>query len=124
MLTEAEILKRYVELHRLYIDTPKKDIIREAETLIGAGMYKAAEAKMAVLATKEQLLESLFTKLRGKPVASTLRDVLEGRCKNLYGGLKGMMSLGTHLCIELEKGNMEYKPLLEDVLASIHKQMV
>ena len=124
MRDSEQVISMYMEMHRLYIDTPKKDIVAEAEGLLGEGRLEDAYALLSQLDTKEQLLEKLFEKLKGKSVADTLNNILEGKCKNFYQGLKGMFSLCTHLCIELEKGNMEYKPLLEDALANIHKQMV
>ena len=123
MLGKEELMQQYLEKHRLYINTPHKEAIRAAEMLMSEGQLEGAEKILATLDSKDQLLEKLYAKLKGKSVAATLRDILEGKCKNFYQGLKGMFSLCTHLCIELEKGNMEYKPLLDDTLANIHKQL-
>lgn len=118
-----DVMKKYFEMHRLYKNTDKRGIIAQAEAHIFEHKYDEAERVLNQLDSKEVLLEKLLENLRGKSVSDTLQRVLQGKCKNLYEGLKALFSLGTHLCIELEKGRMEYKPLLEDVLSSIHKQL-
>ena len=123
MVSKEMVMQSYMERHMLYKDTNKLSVIQEAENLIMNGEYDKADEALKALPSKEELLDRLYVNLKGKPVAKTLRKVLEGKCDNLYQGLKGMFSLGTHICIELEKGNMEYRPLLNDTMAAIHKHL-
>lgn len=62
--------------------------------------------------SKQELLARLEKKLRGKSVLATLKKVRSGRAKNRWEHVKGLMSLGTHLSIELEQGHREYHGLL------------
>lgn len=123
MANKTEVMQKYLELHKLYKGTSKAGIIKEAEGFILEKKYDRAEALLNTLPSKDALLNKLFEELKGKPVHKTLRKIMEGKCGNLYEGLKGLFSLGTHLCVELEKGNMEYKGLLEEVLSTINKQV-
>ena len=65
------------------------------------------------------LVDLLVEKLKGKPVYNTLKRIRNGRAKNVYEELKGLFSLGVHVCIECERGNNEYQTLLEQVYRKI-----
>jgi len=121
MMNKEDLVALYLELHRLYKDTDKIGLLAEAEKLLFDGKEQEAETLLKQLPTKDQLLANLLETLKGKSVADTLKKVLNGKCKNLYEGLKGMASLMTHLCIELEKGRMEYRDLLEEVYGTFGK---
>lgn len=118
------LMEKYHEMYSMYKDTDKFGIVREAEFLILDKKNSEAMTLLETLEGKDALLNKLFEHLKGKSVHDTLKKLTEGKCHNLYKGLKGLFSLGTHLCIELEKGHKEYKCLLEDVLASINRQMI
>ena len=118
-----DVLKRYAELHCLYKDTNKLAVLRQAESHLMENEYEKANVLLEALPSKEQLLDKLYENLKNKPVHKTLKKLLEGKCDNIYQGMKGLFSLGTHICIELEKGNMEYRPLLDETLGAIYKNL-
>ena len=78
---------------------------------------------METLPTDDQLLEKLNKHLKGKSVYKTIARTVQGKTKNVYEALKGLFSLGTHIAIECEKGNTEYKPLLDNLYEKIGATM-
>jgi len=64
---------------------------------------------------KEQLLQQLVEKLKGKSVYKTLIQITRDENVPRTRALKGLFSLGTHLVIEIEQGGKQYECLLEDI---------
>lgn len=63
--------------------------------------------------SKEILFEDLLKKLEGKSVHKTIQKILnEKATKDELR--KGFFSLGTHIAIEIEKGDSRYLPLLRE----------
>ena len=118
-----QVKQLYLELHKLYKNTDKMSILQTAEREIINSDYEAAERIMETLPNREQLLTKLMGHLQHKSVHRTLERIMNGKTANLYESLKGLFSLGTHICIELEKGNMEYRGLLDEVLESIQRNL-
>jgi len=118
-----KVSQRYLALHQLYKHTDKMDILREAESALLDRQYEKADKILSQLRTREQLLTKLMQHLQHKSVHRTLERIMSGKTANLYESLKGLFSLGTHICIELEKGNMEYRGLLEEIMDSIQKNL-
>lgn len=77
--------------------------------------WAGAASTLAQIPSCECLLEQLLEKLKGKSVYTTLRLMESGKCVNPYTALKGLLSLATHTCIELEKGNAPYALLLKRI---------
>jgi hypothetical protein len=122
-MTRVEVVDKYQELHELYSKTDKSAVLVRIEECIFNNDIEGAEELIKQLPDKSMLQEQLYEYLKGKSVYFTLKKLVNGKCDNLYEGLKGLFSLGTHLCVELEKGNMEYRSLLDDTLAGIHKHL-
>jgi hypothetical protein len=74
------------------------------------------EETLDKLPTMEKLLETLITKLKGKSVYKTLKKLHEGKEQDPLLALKGVSSLITHCCIELEHGQKEFGILLPSLL--------
>lgn len=68
---------------------------------------------------KELLVNALLETVKNKSVYTTLRNMLTGKNTDIFYSLKGLNSLSVHICIELEKGNLEYLPVLLDVYDKI-----
>jgi len=100
-----------------------EQIVNEAVWLYLEGKRTLAEAKLNLLPSGKDLLERLLEKLKGKSVYTTLKKVSEGKAKNDWVQAKGLFSLGTHICIECEKGGLEYKRLLREVYEKITKEL-
>ena len=120
---KESVTKKYLELHKLYKHTDKVHILRQAENHLIEGSYESASRVLEQLETREQLLESLMRHLQHKSVHRTLERIMAGKTSNLYESLKGLFSLGTHICIELERGNLQYRGLLDEVLESIQRNL-
>ena len=65
------------------------------------------------------MLETLVDKLKKKSVYKTLQKIAEGTVQGPEEELKGWFSLGTHVMIEVERGNTEYGLLLGKVYEKI-----
>ena len=95
-------------------------IVNELHTLLlqqdEAGFLEAFKQ----LPTDKELFDSLITKLSGKSVYKTLVKIQEGSVGR-FTTIKGLSSLLTHTCIELEKGNTEYELLLPMLYEKLSK---
>ena len=67
------------------------------------------------------LLERLVEKLKGKSVSKTLRKIQEGKTEDNLITAKGLSSLLTHIFIECEKGNTEYRILVPSIIEKLNE---
>ena len=118
-----KVTENYLELYRLYSKTNKLPILQQAEAKLLAKDYDGAAEILNQLPDREQLLLNLMERLKHKSVGSTLRKIRNGRTENIYQSMKGLFSLGTHICIMLEKGETEYRAILDEVLESIQRHL-
>ena len=116
-MEKKALVNKYLELHQLYENTKHSDTLIKIEDAFGNGDLETAKKLIESLRDKNQLLTDLSETLKGKPVYTTLKRILEGKVDNKYIALKGLSSLMTHIAIEAEKGNMEYVPLLREINA-------
>lgn len=95
----------------------KSAVISNIEPL-GAKVGRA-ELGECVGRNEDELMNRLLEKLRGKPVYNTLRKISDGRITSGPKALKGLFSLGTHIAIEVDQGNLEYRTLMPIVCRRI-----
>lgn len=107
---DDKLLKRLCEAEKYFIGTRFERCVKEALRAYDNDESAASEA-LNKLPTKEQLLQQLIEKLKGKSVYQTLRKIDAGR-NTPEDFLKAMFSLGTHIVIECQQGNKEYRILL------------
>ncbi len=119
----SEFLSRLALANRYFVNTRYADILIKAQEFYNQGDEEKAVRTLDRLPDKTKLLRLLLKELRGKAVEKNLRKVTDGKITNYYAVLKSLFSLGTHVLIELEKGNLEYKMLLEDVFLKISAAM-
>ena len=74
---------------------------------------------MALPLAKQDLLDRLGEILHGKSVEKTLTRMQQHKTVNQWEDAKGLCSLMTHVCIEMEKGNMEYLPILKELYQAV-----
>jgi len=120
-MTNIEIQARLLEAELYFLKSHSK-IVREAERLYFSktvGARTKLESLLITLPTKENMLKELVEKLKGKPVYSTLKKIMEGKANNSHTTLKGLFSLGTHVAIECEQGNDQYRILLPFIFEKI-----
>jgi len=112
---KSQLVNKYLELHNLYSKTSKIDELHAIEDAFNVNDLEKAKMLIESMKDRNQLLNELSEKLKGKPVYTTLHKILEGKIDNKFSALKGLSSLMTHIAIEAEMGNFEYIPLLRQV---------
>lgn len=103
---------------KFFWNTKYKPIIEEANVLYKAGKDIQCERVLDTLPTKEHLLSNLLETLKEKSVYKSLVEANQGK-----PSLKAITSLCTHIAIEIEKGNLEYKYLLPNVMEKINEEI-
>jgi hypothetical protein len=119
----SEFLSKLALANRYFFNTKYSDILVKAQEYYNKGDEIKAMKALSQLPDKTKLLRQLLKECRGKAMEKSLRKVTDGKITNFYGVLKSLYSLGTHILIELEKGNLEYRMLLEDVFLKIQAAM-
>ncbi len=107
-----ELLKKIQEAEKNFNGTSFESVVKEAWSQFSSNKTNGAEELLDKLPTPQSLLKNLIEKLQGKPVYKTLRKINEGTATSTNEMLKGLFSLSTHIVIECQHGNPEYKMLL------------
>ena len=108
----GDLLDKLYEAEKYFIGTEFEKCVKRSWALYENNQTSEAEIELQKLPTKEQLLSRLMEKLKGKRVFQTLRQIDEGKTEDKEDFLKAMFSLGTHVIIECQQGNKEYRILL------------
>lgn len=120
-------LKLYSKLFEAekYFTKPKYvGIVTEARKVFQAGDFEACKKKLDELPNSGELLERLVSKLKNKHLYKTLRKIEDGTLDPILDSIpvaKGLSSLLTHILIECEHGNDEYKILLLNVAEKLNE---
>lgn len=109
---DMTLLEKIAKVERVYRGTKFDSKVDQLLEFYHKGSYKAVEATLAEFPDEVKLLEVLVEKLKDKSVYQTLKKIIENKPISHIQKLKGMFSLGTHVAIEIEQGNKEYKLLL------------
>jgi hypothetical protein len=118
---QVEIIEnRLKEAKKLCEGTSCSYKVDEAYKAFDEKNYQQSLSILSSLPDYEKLFDSLIEKLKGKSVYSTLKLLESGKTDNSYTALKGMFSLCTHACIEMEKNSSsEYALLIEKIYKTI-----
>lgn len=81
--------------------------------------YDTALSLFAKFPDARHLMGNLIKKLKQKSVYHTLKRIVGGKCDSPYEALKGLYSLSTHCCIEIEHGATEYHIVLTEIFNRI-----
>ena len=95
--------------------------IELARKLFEQGQFDKCSEELDKLPSSEVLLERLVKKLKGKSVGRTLKKIQEGKSKDTLITAKALFSLGTHIMIECEQGNDEYKILVPNIIEQLNE---
>lgn len=117
-MTPTEILDKLVKYETYLKESRYQPFVQRARTLYNENNLTAAEEVLTNLPTEKFLLESIVEKLKGKSVYKALQRGLKESTQSPEF-LKGLFSLGTHILIECEQGNTEYRMLLPMVYTRI-----
>ena len=119
--TKLDILNRIENTKKIFKGTQYQELLDELDLLLQSNdedVYDKVKEILVKFPTDEGLLEFLIEKLKGKPAYKTLKKISEGKITNKYEILKGLFSLGTHVCIEC-KESREYRQLLPVIYRKI-----
>jgi hypothetical protein len=106
-----------------YFTRKYADTVELAKELFERNQLDLCEKQLNRLPSSGDLLEKLVSKLKDKHLYKTLRKIEEGKVGNDLLTLKGLLSLGTHIVIECEHGNDEYRILLPNLLEKISEMI-
>lgn len=110
-LKKKKLQNRLEESKKFFVGEKYKTCISLASMFLGQGNIGSCEETLNKLPSKDQLLERLVSKLKGKSVYKTLKQIHEKDVDGLTK-LKGISSLITHCVIEMQDGKREYGMLL------------
>ena len=117
------ITEKYDRLNKYFRNTKYQGLLEKATLAVSRGSVEEFEEVYKQFPTEEQLLESFLDKLKDKPVYKTLKKIGESKTETCYETLKGLFSLGTHLSIACEHGELEYRMVLDSVYHRIGIQL-
>lgn len=95
-------------------------IVERSLHLFKTQQDELCEEELAKLPSSAELLSRFVEKLKGKSVHKTLKQIQEGKAENSLLTAKGLSSLLTHIIIECEHGNHEYKILIPNVIEKLN----
>jgi len=120
-LKKKNLLKRIEEAKKYFFTEKYKTCISLASMLLEQNKLTACEEVLTKLPTKDILLESLVSKLKGKSVYKTLKQIHENKNMNPLVKIKGLSSLITHCSIECQNGKKEYGVLFPPLLEKLNE---
>lgn len=115
------LLTRLSEAEKYFTKKEYVGINKRAEELFERGEFTLCKKELDKLPNSAQLLETLVSKLKDKHLYKTLRKIQEGKVPNDLLTAKGLSSLLTHVIIEVEQGNNEYKVLIPVVAEKLNE---
>jgi hypothetical protein len=110
--TKVSILERIAQIEKNFRGTKFDALVDQLLEFYQKNSYKAMEETIKQFPTEEKMLAQLVEKLKNKSVYVTLKKIIENKEMTDEQRLKGVSSLITHVAIEIEQGNKEYKMLL------------
>lgn len=120
-IEKVKLLERLVKVEKYFTKEKYFPILKQARKLFENGKFDLCDKKLNELPSSAELLEQLRNKLKDKHLCRTLRKIEEGKAENSLLVAKGLSSLLTHIIIECEHGNLEYKILIPNVVEKINE---
>ena len=115
-----KLLNRLAEAEKYFTKEKYAGTVRRAKELFECGKHATCEKELDSLPSSGELLERLVSKLKDKHLYKTLRKI-EGKVGNDLLTAKALSSLLTHIIIEVEQGNNEYKMLILGVIEKLNE---
>ena len=113
-------LSNQLKRAEFFRSNPKyRGIVERAHTLYKQGNLDECKKSISFLPTDEKLFEALAKKLEGKSVSTGIRRLSENKTKTRFENAKIYSSLLTHVLVECEHGNLEYRALVEPTMNKI-----
>jgi hypothetical protein len=120
-MEKVKLLEKLSKAEKYYVKEKYLPIVKYARKLFENGKFGLCDLKLNELPSSAELLEQLRSKLKNKHLCRTLRKIEEGKAENSLLVAKGLSSLLTHIIIECEHGNEEYKLLIPNVVEKINE---
>lgn len=120
-LCSLKLLNRLTEAKKYFTKKEYAEILRTADAFFENGRFFMCEKVLDKLPSNAKLLGQLVERLKGKSVAKTLKLIQEGKVENNLVTAKGLSSLLTHIIIEVEHGNDEYKILVPSIIEKLNE---
>lgn len=120
-LCNLKLMDRLFEAERYFTKKEYLDTIKLARDLFERGQFDTCQEELDKLPSNVKLLEQLVKKLKGKSISRTLKKIQEGKVENSLITAKGLSSLLTHIFIEVEHGNSEYKILVPSIIEKLNE---
>jgi hypothetical protein len=119
-----ELDRKFTIAEKAFKDTKYQSILDECLGHYECSCEVGIEKCLGQLPSSEDLFRDMLEKLShpkpfGKPIFKTMKKIIEGKEVSREEKLKAYFSFCTHICIELEKGNNEYRMLLDTVYEKI-----
>lgn len=118
-MENVELLSKLIEAEKYFTKKEYRSIVSLARELYERNQFDLCGTELDKLPSKEHLLKSLVAKLEGKSVYRTLKKIQEGVAENSLTTAKGLSSMLTHVLIECEQGNIEYRMLIPSILEKL-----
>lgn len=121
-LCNLKLLNKLTEAKKYFTKKEYADTVELAEELFERGQFDLCEKQLEKLPGNVELLGRLVEKLKGKSVYKSLKLIQEGKAvENSLTTAKGLSSLLTHIIIECEHGNNEYKVLISNIIEKLNE---
>jgi len=118
--SELKLWNRITEARKYFTRKEYAAIVERARELFERGVFDLCEKELEKLPSNADLLEKLISKLQDKRIYKTLRKIEEGKVQTISMA-KGLSSLLTHVIIEVEHGNHEYKILIPNIYEKLNE---
>jgi len=130
--TNTELLSRLMEAEVYLSGTKYQQIVNTTMNLFTKHKYKLCEQELSKLPTPDHLSMEIIGKLKDKKhIYTTLRQICRG--KKIHDGVeekidgftvaKGLSSLLTHVIIECQKGNLEFRMLIPIIQERLNEEI-
>lgn len=116
---KLQVLDRLTKAEKYFTKEEYKNTIKMARSMFEHDHCASCEKELDKLPNRAELLEKLRAKLKNKHLCRTLRKIEEDKAENTLLVAKGLSSLLTHVIIECEQGNSEYKILIPNIVEKI-----
>ena len=131
-ISNIELLSRLVEAEVYLSGTKYKPTVNAAMNLFAKHEYELCEQEVLKLPTPDHLSMEIIGKLKDKKhIYRTLRQICCG--KKIHDGVeekidgftiaKGLSSLLTHIIIECQKGNLEFRMLIPIIQERLNEEI-
>ena len=120
-IKKIRLLERLSKAEKFYTKKDYSNILKSSRKAFENGQFAVCEKELDKLPSSAILLERLRDKLKDKHLCRTLRKIEEGKAGNSVLVAKGLSSLLTHIIIECEHGNTEYRILLPNVVEKLNE---